>query len=702
MNFAAKQGNVLGELTAEADSKMLETAFHESRAYRELVSGTDFRFVVGRRGSGKSALFRKASEALLAEPGVVLLSEHPTEEKVLALQSELERLSPDYIDARRITRLLWKVQILSDAVHAILAHYKAGKLEDFQYLEAFKKHHANIFAHKGIGRGLASLRHVLAETPNVTARALPERIADQYALNELQTIVVQALRRLGRRIVFLYDGLDEGWLPTQTATGLVGGLVKAAAEFKESADGIHCLLFLRDNMLRALAQFDGDYTRNIEGNTLRLHWDEESLLNLVARRLRAAFSWNDQQDIRIWNRFGQRGLEGREGFRHCLKLTLYRPRDVIALLNGAYQEAGRAGRDRLIETDIDSTATRISRTRLTDLYKEYEKVLPGLPNFAESLRGKPGRMPFARAKSILDDEVTNAHSGASARDFALLSTGDEALNALFSIGFLGIQDEASGAVRFCHDGSNTDIASVAPDRHIFIHPCYWRALDVQDDTPEHILVRVDDEDDVSKGSSAKTEVQDLRLRKLGRIVEELHKIPEGRNGAHAFEEWVLTTSKYLFSTGLDNIQWHPNPGSTQQRDIVGTNRGTPGFWRRLEQNYDVSQFVIECKNFSGITHEGFRQAWGYMRAPYGRCLMVVTRAQSDKITEAERALVYEGWTDDTRKLVFLVPAVLLQRALRKMRSAQEGRDDYIKDLLSKRLDTFERSYVSQKSARRAR
>ncbi len=63
----------------------------------------------------------------------------------------------------------------------------------------------------------------------------------------------------------MYDGLDEGWVPTQVATGVLGGLTKTAAEFKEQTHGLHCLLFIRDNMLRALVTFDGD-RRNIEGD----------------------------------------------------------------------------------------------------------------------------------------------------------------------------------------------------------------------------------------------------------------------------------------------------------------------------------------------------------------------------------------------------------------------------------------------------
>ena len=124
-------------------------------------------------------------------------------------------------------------------------------------------------------------------------------------------------------MIYLYDGLDEGWLPTPGATGILGGLARVASEFREGDQQIHCLLFIRDNMLRALAQFDDDYSRNIEGSTLRLQWDEQSLLAMVALRLRVAFEWRGENDIKAWGSIRSSGdLEGMDGFRKCLKLTL--------------------------------------------------------------------------------------------------------------------------------------------------------------------------------------------------------------------------------------------------------------------------------------------------------------------------------------------------------------------------------------------
>src|SRR5690606_28872383 len=124
----------------------------------------------------------------------------------------------------------------------------------------------------------------------------------------------------------------------------------------------------------------------------------------------------------------------------------------------------------------------------------------------------------------LDGVAEKAKSGKNPRDFALLETGRDAFSALHSVGFLGIQDETDGSVRFCHDGSNTQILDSSLDRKIVIHPCYWRALEVQSTEFASVQVRVDDEHDVASSETAKAAVIDVRLRKLGQIAEELHAI----------------------------------------------------------------------------------------------------------------------------------------------------------------------------------
>ena len=56
LNITSKS-NPFGDTTAENDKKMLSNAFIETADFRTLIETDDRTIVVGRRGTGKSALF---------------------------------------------------------------------------------------------------------------------------------------------------------------------------------------------------------------------------------------------------------------------------------------------------------------------------------------------------------------------------------------------------------------------------------------------------------------------------------------------------------------------------------------------------------------------------------------------------------------------------------------------------------------------
>lgn len=59
------------------------------------------------------------------------------------------------------------------------------------------------------------------------------------------------------------------------------------------------LLFQRDNIIRSVAKFDPDYTKNIEGEIIRIHWDTHQLLNLVTKRLASVFNLGIEKNQKI-------------------------------------------------------------------------------------------------------------------------------------------------------------------------------------------------------------------------------------------------------------------------------------------------------------------------------------------------------------------------------------------------------------------
>jgi hypothetical protein len=505
--------------------------------------------------------------------------------------------------------------------------------------------------------------------------------------------IKSALAEANLNVVVLYDSLDEGWMPDVPSTAVIGGLALAAADLRDSETAIFPILFMRDNIFRSLAELDPDFTRHIEGQTLRLHWDEASLFRLVAERLRVALDLPPENDVRAWNRFAQVDLKEREGFERCLRHTLYRPRDILVLLNDAYVNAQKLGRSAIVGEDVERGALRISETRLDDLLKEYEQVLPGLKEFVTAFRGRPAQSNLGAVVTSLDQLIMDRESlGTTTGDFALFNSGAEIVNVLFSVGFLGVQDATTGRYTFCHDGSASTISPAETARKVTVHPCYWKALDLSGDAPpEEVMVQINDDYEVK----SHREASDLRLKRLGQILGEVSRIPHGREGSDDFERWVHRAAVILFEGSLQNIQLKPNGEAVNRRDVVATNMAERGFWKRIYDDYKSRQVIFEIKNYEDITLEDVRQVLSYTSGEYGAFAVIVSRSRSEIPSETEKNWLRMMYADHKR-VILLLPESVIARCLSKLRGGK--RFDYAEDTLGKLMDALVRSHLSITSA----
>jgi len=88
-------GNLLGGARAETDSMMLESAFIATYDFQALANTIDFNFVVGRRGTGKSALFFKVSEYINNNKIGYAYCKTPAEYEAIELQSVVKIFQPN-------------------------------------------------------------------------------------------------------------------------------------------------------------------------------------------------------------------------------------------------------------------------------------------------------------------------------------------------------------------------------------------------------------------------------------------------------------------------------------------------------------------------------------------------------------------------------------------------------------------------------
>lgn len=122
------KSNPFGDVTAENDERMLSSAFLETPDFRTLIESDDRTIVVGRRGTGKSALFQQLKKHWENDKKILVLTFSPDDTEIIGFRAILRPFSSNFNLARAVTKILWKYAMLMEISSYISSHYKLSKL----------------------------------------------------------------------------------------------------------------------------------------------------------------------------------------------------------------------------------------------------------------------------------------------------------------------------------------------------------------------------------------------------------------------------------------------------------------------------------------------------------------------------------------------------------------------------------------------
>lgn len=677
--------NPLGDVRAEYDHAMLDEAFYETPEYRSLIEEHTRHIVVGRRGTGKSALLYKL-ERRSKSTKTLVVELAPCETDVIGLRLFVKHFGEKTSHLRAACALAWQYAMLQEVISRLANHYKVRSEAKLEGLATLAK------AWNERGESITSrLFNALDEKVDTTI-SIERRIAtlaQTLDISELSRTATKALNISKHSLHIVADRLDEGYEPDQEGVAILTGLIYALDRLSSSKPKISTTAFIRDNIFRAIQIHDPDYSRNIEGDVLRLHWDEYHLFNMICNRLRTAFDITHEQNLRVWDKVTARDLKGANGFRHCLRLTLYRPRDLLVLLNNAFNHALSHDRDTIINEDIESAARQISCSRFDDLNKEYREVIPGITQLLNLFSATKPELSLAEVECLINDlNLDDALRPAEGQTLAIIRTAEDIIHVLFSVGFLGIWKTSASSFVFCHDGKDPDFSVDAASR-ILIHPCYWIALNLKDESFSTDAEEIHDEYDIK----VRSETPEIRKRRLGQIISRLSVIEEGNADAAKFEEWCFEAIRIVFAVGITNVELNPNVNRTQRRDVVGRNAEGTETWRRVLRDYHSRQVVFEIKNFSrDLGRDEYRQMLSYLCGEHGKLGFIINRGEDANLhKDRELQWVREIYHEHDRRVIVKLPAKLICSWLSKLRSPQKH--DAPDKGLGSLLDRYERMYL---------
>lgn len=501
--------NLGGEI-AEADP-LLDLAFIDSTGY-SIAEAPDNpkRFLIGRTGSGKSAVLRRLEEvhdrhALRINPENLSLPYLVDLTVVRDLDSLGVHLDPLFI-------ALWKHVLLVEVIRhryqvnspekksSVLETLKGmvqrdpAKREALDYLDEFGgsfwceteervreiitrfENEVGATGEIGVAAGATARLGGGGRTSSSTEVRTEEadryqRIVNKTQLARLNTVMnILDEHVLSSEQDFIYvviDDLDRDWVDERLANDLIRCLFRVVLDF-QGVRNLKIIVALRTNIFDFLSfgSRAGGQEEKYRALVHRIRWTERELRHMADERARVAGERAGMSTVTgIGDLLPARNRTRGDPFDYILQRTLMRPRDVIAFLNECL--AMGIGRTRLSWKEIHAAEAAYSANRLLALRDEWKPTYPGIGAVLEVFRGSqpwmdrdaitrylnhvallPAEANFEGVRWVTEITEPVWTGGAAPENWT--DSYQPLVALLYDIGFLGITDK-SGVTYYTHD-----------------------------------------------------------------------------------------------------------------------------------------------------------------------------------------------------------------------------------------------------------
>jgi hypothetical protein len=113
---------------------MLDIAFYETSDYQTLAEFNNRCIVVGRRGTGKSALVYRLEKFWQSEQRTAVYTIAPVDAQILGIRQMLGAFGDNYIHLQTGAKMAWKYAMILKIFSQLASHYKLKTFLDHEGL----------------------------------------------------------------------------------------------------------------------------------------------------------------------------------------------------------------------------------------------------------------------------------------------------------------------------------------------------------------------------------------------------------------------------------------------------------------------------------------------------------------------------------------------------------------------------------------
>ncbi len=431
-----------GAPAAERDiAKGLKEYFVESEAFRRVYSREKF-IILGNRGTGKSAIFKIIAERE-RPAGALVIELSPEDYSYEILSSVMAQEHSGAWAKQGAYAAAWKyliyVLVMKGLVERGPSLKKGASAQIYSYLRD---------NHKGFqGNPIAVLISYLKRMEGMKIGAYEASLKSKeliklYKLEEIHHLLPALIELCVRqKVLILIDELDRGWDASEDAKAFVAGLFQAVISINELTPNLRVLISLRMELYDSIPSLYEDAQKYRDVMEI-ISWDETSLLQLVAKRIRhTAPMLSSKNDTESWNSVFSETLDYRQtkSFNYLVDRTLYRPREIIQFCTDALEESRKAQTWPIDYPVISRAELQYGEERTKDIVAEYRFQYPGLMSIFDVFRGRSYTLSRETLELICLGITTGEYGIDKAAKWVTDQDPEYLIEVLWRLGFLRAQ-----------------------------------------------------------------------------------------------------------------------------------------------------------------------------------------------------------------------------------------------------------------------
>lgn len=509
-HYRFRKTDTIGNLDAETDS-FLTDCFLESDIYKSLVKfddDNDFakRIIIGRTGSGKTALLKQLSKDKKIKKHDIIEAESTVFEHIKN-NVFISQLMENGVDLRVFYKSLWQHVLLVKVIDLLyptnasfleaIADFGSGKKPKYnlelakEYVESFRD---SFFNDDIVAEITDKMQHELSSTLGLPVLKVGgkgsnestekiQRATSRYVSSELlrkqkeliKLIKEESLDEKQMRIIISIDDLDKSWLSSsQIRYDFINALMDA---FKELFDikSVKILISIRTDIIMGIYRDNLRQEEKDKSLIIPIDWNITEIRKILDYRIdhlikhqyagKEAVTFSDIFNFEV---------NGQNVDEFILSRTMLRPRDAIDFINLCLAEANG---DTYLSEDLVLTAEeKFYHSRKQAMIKEWVSFYSHIkdyldcisfirtPSFkAEDISVKDKIQEYLINRSVIDDNEKHT-------DIAL--EFENLMNVWFCIGVIGIKKTATLTIYSSFDKPFLDITDL--NKEFSIHPLFFR------------------------------------------------------------------------------------------------------------------------------------------------------------------------------------------------------------------------------------